>query len=175
MADRGSDSEYLFVVEYDSDAERKRIEYLFNNWDDGNITSPEGIVRFAGNVEHDALYKQLVAKVPEDQVDSFRIDAIQADLDPETVTIEEQINAPRDAVESFLKYMLSKKNAVLQSASHNEYEVYTKKGRAEINYRLSEDDGATTVSMQVSGYPPAPEFLGDFFETELSDYATSQA
>lgn len=175
MSEGGDESGCLFVVEYDSDAERKRVEYLFNNWNRGSITTPDGIVRIAENVDHDALYEQLVSKVPEQQVDSYRLDAIESDLDKETVTFDQHINAPPDAVESFLQYVLSKRDAVLQSANHNEYEVYSKKGRAEIRYQISDDDGGTVVSMQVSGYTPAPEFLGDFFETELSDYAASQA
>jgi hypothetical protein len=165
---------YLFVVSYSDDAERKRAEYLFNNWEGGDIDAPDGFVRIASGVNHDDLYEKLVGKVPADQVDSFRLEPVEADVDTQRRTVEQSINAPVDTVESFVEYILSKKKAVLQSASRNEYEVYTKKGRAEISYRLTEDDGVTTVTMRVEGYPPAPEFLADFFATELTDYADSQ-
>jgi hypothetical protein len=56
----------------------------------------------------------------------------------------------------------------------NNSEVYTRKGRAEVTYRLSESNGETAVTMRVEGYPPAPGFLADFFATELADYAESQ-
>lgn len=175
MSNVPDESGYLFVVNYDSDAERKRVEYLFNSWEEGRIRTPDGIVRIAEDIDHDALYEQLVSKVPDDQVESYQLEETDPDLEGDTVTIEQYIDAPRDAVESFLNYVLSKRNAVLQSASHNEYEVYSKKGRAEVRYRLSDADGGTEVWMQVSGYPPAPGFLGEFFETELSDYAEGQA
>lgn len=173
QSDDGEET-YLFVVSYGDDAERKRAEYLFNNWGDGDIDAPDGFVRVASGVDHDDLYEKLVGKVPAEQVDSFRLEPVEADVETQRRTVEESINAPGDTVESFVEYILSKKKAVLQSASRNEYEVYTKKGRAEISYRLAEDNGETAVNMQVEGYPPAPGFLADFFATELEDYAHSQ-
>jgi len=175
MTDDRTDGEtYLFVVSYEDDAERKRAEYLSNNWDDGEIEAPDGFVRIASNVGHDDLYEQLVGKIPTEQVQSFKLEPVEADVETERRNIEQSANAEQDAVESFVEYILSKKKAVLQSASRNEYEVYTKKGRADVSYRLSEQGGNTVVTVDVEGYPPAPEFLADFFETELSDYATSQ-
>jgi hypothetical protein len=165
---------YLFVVSYGDDAERKRAEYLFNNWEGGDIDAPDGFVRIASGVDHDELYERLVGKVPAEQVDSFRLEPVEADVDTQRHTVEESVKTPANTVESFVEYILSKKKAVLQSASRNEYEVYTKKGRAEVTYRLAGSDGETTVTMQVEGYPPAPEFLADFFATELADYAESQ-
>ena len=165
---------YLFVVSYSDDAERKRAEYLFNNWEDGEVESPDGLLRIASSVDHDELYERLVGKVPEDRVESFRLEPIEADVDPERHTVKQTVDAPPETVETFVEYVLSKKKAVLQSATHNEYELYTKKGRADVTYSLDETDGRTQVMVTVEGYPPAPAFLADFFETELSDYARSQ-
>jgi hypothetical protein len=170
----GGTGTYLFVVSYEDDAERKRAEYLFNNWEEGDIDAPDGFVRIASDIDHDNLYEKLVGKVPAEQVDSFRLEPVEADVDTQRHTVKRSVTAPVDTVESFVEYILSKKKAVLQSASRNEYEVYTKKGRAEVTYRLGESEGETTVTMLVEGYPPAPEFLADFFETELADYAESQ-
>jgi len=169
-----TDGTYLFVVSYDEDAERKRAEYLFNNWEDGEIEAPDGLVRIASGIDHDELYGKLVGKLPPEQVESFRLEPVEADVSRDRHTVEETVNAPADTVESFVEYVLSKRKAVLQSAQRNEYEVYTKKGRAEVSYRLSEADGETRVTIRVAGYPPAPAFLADFFETELADYAASQ-
>ncbi|MFB6151304.1 MAG: hypothetical protein ABEJ40_05805 [Haloarculaceae archaeon] len=170
------DDRYLFVVDYEDDAERKRVEYLFNNWDDGDVEKPSGLVRVADGVDHDELYEDLVGKVPADQVASYRLEPVEPDVTTERYTVEQSVDAQADAVESFVEYMLSKKKAVLQSAARNEYEVYTKKGRATVTYGVDGDGdgGTTTVTVRVDGYPPAPSFLADFFETELADYANSQ-
>jgi hypothetical protein len=172
--DEADDETYLFVVSYDDDAERKRAEYLFNNWSEGKIERPEGLVRIVSGTDHDELYEQLITKVPEEQVASYAIESIEPDVEPETVRVERTIHAPRQAVESFLDYVFSKRKAVLQSADRNEYDVYTKKGRAEVRYSLDETDGATTVRVRIEGYPPAPAFLADFFGDELDEFSASQ-
>lgn len=168
------ESTHLFVVSYADDAERKRVEYLFNNWDDGTVNKPDGLVRIASDVDHDELYERVVSKVPAEQVESYKLEPVDADVDQEREIIKQDVNAPGDAVESFIEYIFSKKKAVLQSAARNEYEMYTKKGRANVSYELATDEGTTTVTITVWGYPPAPTFLSEFFETELADYAASQ-
>jgi hypothetical protein len=172
--DGDDEDAYLYVVEYDDDAERKRIEYLFNNWEDGDLENPSGLVRVASCVDHDELYEKVAGKVPPEQVHSYRLEPVEADVDERRVTVEQTVNASTETVETFVEYMFSKKKAVLQSATHNEYEVYTKKGRADVSYQLRDADGETEVTITVQGYPPAPEFLADFFETELTEYANSQ-
>ena len=62
---------YLFTVEYDEEAERKRVEYLFSNWDSGQITAPNGLVRIAEDINREELHEQLLTKVPEEQVDVY--------------------------------------------------------------------------------------------------------
>jgi hypothetical protein len=100
---------------------------------------------------------------------------VDTEVDPESVIVEESVSAALDGVEGFIEYMLSKKKAVLQSAERNEYEVYTKKGRADVTYQLTEQDEKVNVRIRVEGYSPEPEFLASFFETELADYAESQS
>lgn len=169
-----SDDEYLFVVDYQEETERKRVEYLFNNWDEGDIARPEGVTRVAAGVDHRELYRQLLNKVPEDQVDAYRLSSVDADVSPETVTIERTVTAPRAPVESFLEYVLSKRKAVLQSDARNEYKLYSKKGRAEVRYTLDSDGTGTSVRLRITGYQPAPSFLGDFFAEELDEFSASQ-
>jgi len=168
------DPGFLFVVDYDDDAERKRVEYLFNNWENGSIDKLEGLVRLATGIDHDKLYEELVSKVPADRVNSHRLEEMERGADPETIVVETEINAEPDAIEPFVEYIFSKKKAVLQSPTQNEYEVYTKKGRAEVTYQLSQADDGTAVTIRISGYSQAPSFLANFFESELEDYSRTQ-
>jgi len=164
-------STHVYIVEYTDDAERKRVEYLFNNWSGGTIDKPSGLVRITEGIDHEKFYQELVSKVPPEQVASYKLERVDFDVEPDTVVVEQSIDAPVETVEPFVEYVLSKRNAVLQSPGHNEYEVYTKKGRAEITYRLAERGEKTTVTLRISGYEPAPAFLAEFFATELEDYA----
>lgn len=171
MSGEGSD-EYLFVVSYGDDKERKRVEYLFDNVE-GEARKPDGLVRLVEGVDHEELYADLVSKVPSDAVSAYRLEPADADVDPESMVVRQEVAAAPDAVESFVEYILSKRKAVLTAAQRNEYEVYTKKGRAEVRYELS-DGPPTTVTVRVTGFPPAPSFLTEFFREELADYADSQ-
>jgi hypothetical protein len=165
---------YLYVVEYNDDSERKRVEYLFNNWEVGDVERPDGLVRIATDVDNQELYKQLVTKIPEEQIQSFRLESATPDVDPESTTVEWTIETTREPVESFLDYVFSKRKATLQSPEHNHYKVYTKKGRADVRYTLTENEEETTVQIRIEGYPPAPGFLAEFFENELKEFSQSQ-
>lgn len=175
MSDGNDDKRHLCIVDYEEDAERKRAEYLFNNWENGRISRPSGLVRIAEGVDHEELYEKLVAKVPAEQIEMYHLRSTDTEIEPETITVEKEVSASVDAVETFVQYIMSKKKAVLQSAAHNEYEVYTKKGRGEVSYELTDEGRYVSVRIRVTGYSPAPSFLTDFFETELTDYAASQA
>ena len=166
---------YLFTVDYGEEAERKRVEYLFNNWDSGRIAAPSGLVRIAEDIDREELHEQLLTKVPEEQIEVYQLAATEMDIETETEIVEQEITASQDAVEGFLDYVFSKKKAVLQSGARNEYEVYTKKGRAEVSYDLQRAGETVTVRVRIDGYQPAPSFLAEFFEAELSEYAASQS
>jgi hypothetical protein len=134
------------------------------------------VVRLASDVDHEQVYERLISKVPEEQVRAYRLEEDRAEVSPATRTVELTVPAKADAVETFVQYMLSKRKAVLQSATHNEYEMYTKKGRATTTYELDDEGNGsgTTVRLRITGYSDAPAFLAEFFETELTDYAASQ-
>lgn len=168
-------SRYLFCVDYENEAERKRVEYLFNNWDSGQIEAPQGLVRIAEDVDREALHEQLLTKVEDDRVEVYSLEPTTMDLEKESLTVEQDIVASKDAVDGFLDYVLSKKKAVLKEPSQSTYEIYTKKGRAEVRPSMDESGNTVTVRLLIKGYPPAPSFLKEFFETELDEFATSQS
>ncbi len=174
MSEHDNPGEYLFVVTYKDESERKRVEYLFNNWSDGTIEHPDGLLRLTDGVDHEHLYEQLVTKVPEEQISTYTVEPVETELEPTHLTVEQEINAPESTVESFLEYVLSKRKAVIQDTERNEYEVYSKKGRAVLRYNLSVSSGVTTVRLVIEGHQPAPSFLANFFEQELNEFANSQ-
>ena len=99
MPENTQTDRYLYVVDYREDAERKRAEYLFNNWEEGTIDRPSGLVRIAEGVDQEALYEGLVAKVPPDQVEMLALKSVETDLDPERVDVDERIAASADATD----------------------------------------------------------------------------
>lgn len=56
-----------------ADAERKRAEYLFDTWDGGDISRPDGLVRVAAGVDHEDLHRELLVKFRAEQVDAYEL------------------------------------------------------------------------------------------------------
>ncbi|OKY77357.1 MAG: hypothetical protein BTN85_2007 [Candidatus Methanohalarchaeum thermophilum] len=164
------EKKYLFVVSYDTDAERKRVDYLFNNWEKGEIEKPKGLVRLVNTSNYLNLYKSLTSKIPEKNIDSYEINKNEPDISPQTISVNKSMKEDPKALNEFVEYMLSKKNAVIKNHSKNKYEVYTKKGRAEISYKVDEEDNKTNLMIKIEGFSPAPQFLRDFFNKELNYY-----
>lgn len=159
---------YLFTVAYEDDAERKRAEYLFNTWEDGEIRKPEGLVRIVEDVDQADLYTELLMKFRPTQINAYALSALEIPETPETRSLERTIAADPATVRSFLQYLISKKKGT--ETSENEYAVYTNKGRADISVSLTGSTEETTATIDIEGHPPILDFLGSYFETELNAF-----
>jgi len=163
---------FLFVVSYEDDAERKRAEYLFNTWEGGNLYKPEGIVRVAEGVDHEDLYEDLLVKFRSEQIDAYALSSLEAPRTPEQRSIERSIAADPDTVRSMLQYLISRKKG--EETGDGMYEVYTNKGRADVEVSLSTEAEETTVVIQVQGHPPVIDQLTTYLEAELDEFEASR-
>lgn len=162
-----TESSHLVIVDYADDAERKRAEYLLDNWDGGTVRSVDGLARLLDDVEVDDLYEELVAKVPKEHIRVYELDAVEGDVSPTKTEIDARLETDIDRVEWAIESLLNKRKAVTEDAEHNVYGVYTKKGRATVEYELDAQDDEVLLHIRISGYGEAPEFLREFFEDEL--------
>lgn len=161
---------YLFVVDYETDAERKRAEYLLDNFENGHIQPIEGMSRLASGVDVEELYDGLAAKVPEEQLTTYEINRISTEASREQERIREIFSGidperVRWAIESVLK----KRKAVKQGSRDGMeiWSVYTKKGRAEISYQVRDESNGVELHVTIDGFGSAPEFLKEFIQDEL--------
>ncbi len=156
------------VVDYAEDTERKRAEYLLDNWDEGEVESVRGLSRRVVGVDIEELYERLVSKVPEDQVETYELDPVDASASERTEPFEFAFDTDRDRVEWAMEAIMNKRKRVTQDAEHNVYGIYTKKGRARVSYSITElPTGEVRLTGEVSGYGEAPAFLRDFIGDEL--------
>ena len=163
---------FLFIDEYSGDAERKRVEYLLNNWSDGTIERADGSVRIAEGVGHEELSKQIVSKIPTERVDGCRME--RTDTEPEITAVETTIGTTEDIVETLGEYMRSVIPAVLWASARAKYEVHIKKGRTEVSNDLIGQEDGTYVRARSVGLTPAGSFPAGLFQTELEEYAANQ-
>jgi len=166
------DRVYLVVVDYDDERERKRAEYLLDNWDEGSVDTLDGMARTVKGVDIDELYDQLAAKVPEEELSTYELNRVDTEATRVQETIDEtfdDINAER--VEWAMESVMKKRKAVDQGTTSDGdslWAVYTKKGRAEIRYDIREQ-GTSAVELHVviDGFGEAPAFLRDFIQEEI--------
>jgi hypothetical protein len=173
MPERTDDGEYLVVVDYEDERERKRAEYLLDNWDDGSVESVRGMSRIVRDVDIDDLYDQLAAKVPEEALSTYKLSRIDTEATRVQETIDETFeDVDTERVEWAMESLMKKRKAVDQgSTSDGEslWAAYTKKGRAEIKYDIRQQENSTVaLHVTVDGFGEAPAFLREFIEEEIS-------
>lgn len=172
QTEMSDDREYLVVVDYEDERERKRAEYLLDNWDEGSVDTLDGMARTVKGVDIDELYDQLAAKVPEEELSTYELTRVDTEATRVQETIDEtfdDIDAER--VEWAMESIMKKRKAVDQGTTSDDdslWAVYTKKGRAEIQYDIREQ-GSSAVELHVviDGFGEAPAFLRDFIQEEI--------
>ena len=173
-----SETEYLVALDYQSDAERKRVEYLLNNRDDITVNKIRGLARIV-KVDEDnleAFYEDLSAKV--DGIDHLRVNELSdvdvvPDENHERISIE--TDSPADQVEWAFETIKRKRDATVEDSgagtdtTYKQYVATTQSGTVRYSYEVSAGpSGDTHVDVHVWGYGDAPEVLRSFIEEELS-------
>lgn len=162
-----ADTEYLVVVDYEADTERKRAEYLLDNWEEGSVESVSGLTRIVSGTDIHELYDALVAKVPEDQITTHELTPVNSEASASDERLDLRTETDPERVEWAVESVLNKRKAVEDPEKDDTYAVYTKKGRATVSYNIIPRDDGTALEVRIEGYGEATEFLRDFFEEEL--------
>lgn len=172
QTEMSDDREYLVVVDYEDERERKRAEYLLDNWEEGSVDTLDGMARTVKGIDIDELYDQLAAKVPEEELSTYELTRVDAEATKEQETIDEtfdDIDAER--VEWAMESIMKKRKAVDQGTTSDGdslWAVYTKKGRAEIQYDIRETgSNAVELHVVIDGFGDAPAFLREFINEEI--------
>ncbi|MCK9322941.1 MAG: hypothetical protein RBR05_02425 [Candidatus Methanomethylophilaceae archaeon] len=163
--------DYLILVDYQSDAERKRIDYAIERWKDkGKIHKTKGtVIHYAGDDVDDFLddlYSRL--SVGTGSVHIFAGDIYSPDINEQTTQLKYTTTIDSTAVENFLKYLMNKLGASFEGTKQGikSYTAYTKKGQAGIDVTLTAGD-KTAVLVVVRGYGDVVSFIAGRIDKEL--------
>lgn len=166
-----SNMNYLIVVDYQSDAERKRIDYAIERWKDkANIHKPKGtVIHFDnGNIDEflDDLYSRL--SIGEGSVYVFAGDAYSPEITEQTMHLKYSSSMESAAIDKFLNYIMNKLGASFEGTKQGikSYTAYTKKGQAGIDVALTAGDN-TAVLVIVRGYGEVVSFIAGRIDKEL--------
>ncbi|HII00933.1 TPA: hypothetical protein HA351_04530 [Methanosarcinaceae archaeon] len=174
--------EYLFSIDYGSDAERKRIDYTVERWSDrAQVKKPRGAVLLFKGPDVDEFIEDLYSRLDIDagKVEIFRIEPYEPSVEKQSRKLVYESPERFEAIQSFLNYLMSKLGASFEysTESASYYTAYTKKGQAELEIRwigcaCGEEDefGEGRVLrfvISVEGYGNVVDFIADKLDEEM--------
>lgn len=162
---------YLVICNYDSDSERKRIEYVFSksSSEADDIRKIEGITRIINENDIGTLLSDLYLRTSAHNVSVYKISKVEVDNLPETRKIKFQLNKSKEAVDSFINYLLAQKKAIYKNSIGNTkyYESATRRGYAQIRVNITETLESVEVQIEINSEEPNRSHLINFFTEEI--------
>ena len=164
--------DYLIVVDYQSDAERKRIDYAMERWKDkANIHKPKGTVIHFDNGDIDEFLDDLYSRlsVGKGSVHVFAGDAYSPEITEQTMHLQYSSSMETEAIDKFLNYIMNKLGASFEGTKQGikSYTAYTKKGQVGIDVSLKNKDGETILLITLRGYGDVVTFVNGRIDKEL--------
>lgn len=167
---------YLIVAKYADDAERKRIEYVFDKWSGRlQVSAPKGITAVvdgaADQSDVQELVRELYSRSSRGNVSLFKMEPVEfADIEREERDLTLELSEKRETVEKLIGFVMARQKALYKSGTPQAgslYEVTSKKGKAEITVRLKESDGRVKLRLSIAGYGPVVDYLHGKLAEEL--------
>lgn len=170
---------YLLILSYESDAERKRIDYAIERWKTKlRVNKPKGAVVILDGVEEELnrfiedLFSriELPNKNPESKVEIYRIERFTPEVEKKTKKLYYETDEI-ETVWKFLDYLMAKVNASYEysTASAKVYTAYTKKGQARIEIRIEKRE-KVKIKVIIEGYGEVVDFLARKMNEEIKRF-----
>ncbi len=124
----------MLIVRYKSDAERKRLDYAIERWENRiKVEKPKGAVILVDGKEEDvkAFVEDVFSRVdnPKEKVSVYRLESCEPDVEKKVRTLKYDVKDVK-SVKMFVDYLIAKMGACF-SFSNGQCKVYnvqTKKG-----------------------------------------------
>ena len=171
---------HLLIVDYSSDAERKRIEYIFNKYESevGEIEKITGISRIVRDNDIEKLLSELYLRTPPDGVKVYKLSEFSTKSALSSNKIEMDFSGKIEAVESFISYLLAQRKAVFSRKVGDNFKLYTsttRKGYAELIVGIFENEGKVSVEIEIHTEEPNMSYIINFFTEQLELFRKSSA
>lgn len=165
--------EYLLVVDYHSDAERKRIDATIDRWKTKiDVRKEKGVVIRVNDEKIEDFLHDLYARL-DHGTESVRLYAAK-ECNPNvkeiSKTLQYETEIESETVRKFIRYILNKINASKEGTHDGveSYTAYTRKGQANIGLVWGQHSRNTKVTIYVSGFGEAVSFVAGRIDEELT-------
>ena len=163
----------LIVVDYEKDAERKRIDYLIEKWSNkGNLEKIRKMAIIADIDDIDGFVKEIMSRLegnPEEKVKVYEIKELKKTISSKKETLKYTISDKKEIVESFLKYLMIKIGASYECSidGTKKYVVYTKKGSCSISIKIKENDKKLIILFEIEGYGDSVDLIKNKIDNDM--------
>jgi len=168
---------FLLILDYESDAERKRIDYAIERWQRSlDINKPKGTIILVDGKQSkiDDFVEDLCSRLDdsEKKVTIHTIEQYVPEIEKNIRTISYTTPEQKEYLEKFIKYLMAKINASYEYKTDigTVYNVYTKKGQATLTISLQSGESTTHIRISIDGYGDVVEFISDKINSEMSTY-----
>lgn len=171
--------DYLILVDYQSDAERKRIDYAIERWQaKATVLKPRGTVILFRDGDIDAFLDNLYSRlsIGKGSVRIFAGNVYSPEIEEQTVRLIYESEIEPVSVEKFLNYVMNKSNASFDGIHGGIkcYTAYTKKGQISIGIAINDEKrelkNKTSIRITVSGYGDAVTFIQERIDREMKAF-----
>ena len=162
--------QYLVVLAYESDTERKRIDYAIERWKEKtDIVKPKGttIIFKGADIDKflDDLYSRIEIKT--NKIEVYNLSEYSPDID---IHVKELVYRDIENVEftqKFLEYIMNKLNASYENTDNlgKYYTVNTKKGQGQISLSIISEQKC--IKIRIEGYGEFSEFISKKIDEEM--------
>jgi len=168
---------YMLVLDYESDAERKRIDYAIERWQNKlKISKPKGtiIIIDGGQDKIDEFVEDLCSRLEssEKKVRIHKISDYEPEIEKNVKKIEYKTKEKRDFIEKFMDYLMAKISASFEYNSKigKVYKLYTKKGQANLEIVLRDVSEGTAIIIEIDGYGEVVDFIKNKIDNEMGTF-----
>ncbi len=166
--------QHLLILDYQTDAERKRIDYTIEKWgarQDVTVRKPRGVVvlfegdTLAGFVED--VYSRMDAGAQPPRVYSLEENSPNIEKNVRRLSFTTEQSA--DNVENFLRYLLAKQSAAFEysDGSRKVYSARTRKGQVQVTTDISCGKNVRCL-VTVEGYGDGVDYIASRIEEEMN-------
>jgi len=166
--------QHLLILDYQTDAERKRIDYTIEKWSTKpgvRVSKPKGVVVLFEGESLDEFVEDVYSRI-EAASGPPRIYSLEENRPSITKKIKRldfSTARSKDTVENFVNYLLAKQSAAFEFADGDRkiYAARTRKGHVQIVVAL-EDGKKVRCLISVEGYGDVVDFVAGRIEDEMN-------
>lgn len=178
----------LYIVDFDDEAERKRVDSAIESWDGGDGGRPSGSIRVAEGKNHDELLDILTAKVPVDHIESYKMDPVDI-KNPTVINIlKREVQDSKESVDTILNFiitshrgnMIDPRGSLEMGSSIDDmedvplYRVGNKKGTVKIAYEVTETDTGCHIRIAIKGHHIPADYVEGVVDEDLERFERSK-